>query len=1271
MDPVYRCMQPYPYQRGQVHYRPYYYPSTEPVWTPMYADPAPFPMHYECCPWGGSYGYSYPVHGHGCCNPSHSQENYAWRPHSHVPPVHCHRNHPSFQAPHTIPYIPVPDYSIGNPRYEYEKNMPRDHHCCGCPNHQRSKKEEKNVRIEEEDPDKEMKSNESLVPLQLKNYRHPIVWFPSEYGNNEEHKKSKESEYTDQKEDLHDNRKIIEQKPAVLPNDVNNSGSLKKSGDQVRNQNQQDDGKGNFPFPIFWMPYKPEEMEKKEGEVNNVCPEPSMESFQLPYSGGNLKMNGERTNHNASSRTKDIPVKQVEQLLEKENTGNHKAKENNASVKDFIDNGDEKCTEGSAQRKSTSPKKASLPPVCLRVDPLPRRKNTNGSSRSPSPPGDKWKLNQSSNQASIVPSSTEIVKSNVINDDESRNGTTNKKPIEVMEGKTEQGGDVDVNTTHAFEKDIQANQADERFTEDKLSRECTRPDKADVRGQSNDGGSQIAEEEELSRGEEVIANEIKEPEIKKLTDLEAAIVIQSAYRGFAIRRWEPLKKLKQIAKVREQIAVIKLLIQEMELSSDIQRDNKQIHMIGETIMSLLLKLDTVQGLHPSIRDIRKSVARELVCFQEKLDSLIDKKPSHGHESINGVDEGALKETKNDASIQDGHRVENSGVDSFLPKNNHEAEAHLVEWCHGQSVNMEISEPMLVGELEGGNLEKNSTEISESCGIERIEAGPKPDFKLGDEQDYKVQENKEESISFQLTESGQDMTDSPTIDGVMSPSELAELPPGVLDGDVDAQGCMKHRQIKSGEHEVAVNELMADVEQAKEIEEGSKAESVTTELKDNNGRDGNKVDIELCEEPLSKSNDIQVQAEGNLSINNEFVKIYDKTDEKIGSEEVMVDKLRDVGGAGAESDEHTSQPSQNTGAKMKEPKAADNKTGSEVVVEDKLGDAIPEPDECTYQPSCTTGPKISEPKGGDDKNGSEDVMDDELGDAGADLREKIVEEKLGDSMTESDECPSQPPYYTGSKIKEPEGAGDKIGSEEMVDDKLKDAIAESYKCTRLPKDAGAKINEPTETPDELKLQMGEPFQGENEIDNRVPEAFGGNDPKNSSTYEEVLDMPTERKATLAREYNAKQFQLEEHIEVHESESSDGNEKNAASECDVPDRMAFIPAGVTEPASPTTNQGSHNGSDVTESNRNLMEENEKLREMMEKLIKAGHEQLTTISSLSGRVKDLEKQLSKRKKLKMHRYKLLDASCSYVAACSYMYLLARKQLNSLDCLCTSCNG
>lgn len=55
----------------------------------------------------------------------------------------------------------------------------------------------------------------------------------------------------------------------------------------------------------------------------------------------------------------------------------------------------------------------------------------------------------------------------------------------------------------------------------------------------------------------------------------------------------------------------------------------------------------------------------------------------------------------------------------------------------------------------------------------------------------------------------------------------------------------------------------------------------------------------------------------------------------------------------------------------------------------------------------------------------------------------------------------------------------------------------------------------------------------------------------------------------------------------------------------------------------------------SDKRLVEENEKLKEIMERLMEAGKEQLTVISNLNARVKDLEKKLSRRKKLRTRQY------------------------------------
>ena len=73
-----------------------------------------------------------------------------------------------------------------------------------------------------------------------------------------------------------------------------------------------------------------------------------------------------------------------------------------------------------------------------------------------------------------------------------------------------------------------------------------------------------------------------------------------------------------------------------------------------------------------------------------------------------------------------------------------------------------------------------------------------------------------------------------------------------------------------------------------------------------------------------------------------------------------------------------------------------------------------------------------------------------------------------------------------------------------------------------------------------------------------------------------------------------------------------------------------------ATPTSNKSLDEKDIVMERDKKLIEENAKLREMMEKLMEAGKEQLTVISNLTGRVKDLERKLSKNKKHGTRRYR-----------------------------------
>ncbi|KAI3449232.1 hypothetical protein Pfo_005897 [Paulownia fortunei] len=1185
MDPVCKNMQSYPYQKDQIHYCPHYYPGTEAVPTQMYVNPARPPISYGCWPWGSNYGYASPTVCHGCCNHTCIPTHYAWgSPYSHVPPRHCPGSYPSFP----VQYVPPPCYAMGQPWYEYEKNVPMDHHCCGCPNHLSYQREQKNVGIEEEQPDRERRKNDSLVPFQFKNSPYPIVWLPPDYSNSKEQGNANNS--GDSKDGSLDvkangNGKTIEQQPAFwngwYPLDLNNLVSSKQRGDVERNH-KQDDGKGRFPFPLLWIPYKPEEKEREKHKVDDANTKPGLESEK--GSGGEQKfyVNGENIGGQAASRSKDIPLKAVEKHEEKESSKNQE-KERDASMKDGIDSGEKKLDNGEkkfpkdgAKRKSPSPPKSSkLPPVCLRVDPLPRRKTANGSSRSPSPPGDKQKPDLWSNEASNILNSSDNKKLDKILHNEFKEGK-GTKTIEVVDGKTWQGNNIDVNmeTPVNFpvksKDDFLTNQTVEKPKEENISHECAETD-AVMKGQSEDAGSAIGKKEELFRAEEVRADEAKESSKTKLSEEEAAVIIQSAYRGYDIRRWEPIKKLKQIAKVQEQIANVKHLIQAMESSSDIQGSSKQRNIIAETIMSLLLKLDTIQGLHPSIREARKSVVRELVSLQEKLDSLMNEKSGNSpeQESIMRCDEDALNKTEDVVLSQNGNETPSDLL-----------EAHQNQVDGGSNYeNSEISEANLNGEEAREKLEKEAAENEDEKSIknedEKSNEVPENDETSTAKEDHEDLARGQSSQLSILENSSVTVTDFAPTDCDKLGNELAENLQGEF-GDIYAQESTNHGTVDAD---------TSKARQGKQLEEGLIEAPFTSVLHNDAADKENKEHLEIHEVldlPLSGVN-VNSQAEETSPIDGPLKNC--KLDDKFGTEEAVDLK---TGDARFEPEECAVQQPQNIIADMFEP--------SEASVEREL----PTTEACNGKyATCNKLHEDSEVSHANNPSMLEEAPD-------TPPEKEMSSQLLQEGNLEQEINLINEPANTYE-------AADMVGVKEAAEDKSEFDRIDSGNC---PAPQIQSKNDYGEVFEEREPQMMEACQGENEG---------------------LVDAPPEMEALSEQDQECSMEHPlpKENLEAQGFEDASGNEENA-----VRDGMDIMYDGAKDRSisqvDHTLSQVSLARDDLTESNRKLIEENERLREIMEKLIKSGQEQLTAISSLSGRVKDLERRLSKKKKLKMKQYR-----------------------------------
>ncbi|KAL0697650.1 hypothetical protein Bca4012_053772 [Brassica carinata] len=100
----------------------------------------------------------------------------------------------------------------------------------------------------------------------------------------------------------------------------------------------------------------------------------------------------------------------------------------------------------------------------------------------------------------------------------------------------------------------------------------------------------------------------------------AAARIQSGYRSHKIRAL-----YRTISSVHREANRAQSTIQRQETVDAIRTDEKERLRMNETLMSLLLKLDSVPGLDPAIREARRKVSRRIVGMQEILDSISEAK----------------------------------------------------------------------------------------------------------------------------------------------------------------------------------------------------------------------------------------------------------------------------------------------------------------------------------------------------------------------------------------------------------------------------------------------------------------------------------------------------------------------------------------------------------------------------------------------------------------------------------------------------------------------
>lgn len=96
-----------------------------------------------------------------------------------------------------------------------------------------------------------------------------------------------------------------------------------------------------------------------------------------------------------------------------------------------------------------------------------------------------------------------------------------------------------------------------------------------------------------------------------------AVKIQKVFRGFLVR-----KSLRKIKDINVQVHEIDERLKRSEVVDLVRRDAKERLRMNETLMALLLKLDSICGVDFGVRGCRKAVIKKAISLQERIDAIV-------------------------------------------------------------------------------------------------------------------------------------------------------------------------------------------------------------------------------------------------------------------------------------------------------------------------------------------------------------------------------------------------------------------------------------------------------------------------------------------------------------------------------------------------------------------------------------------------------------------------------------------------------------------------
>ncbi|KAH6798094.1 hypothetical protein C2S52_022648 [Perilla frutescens var. hirtella] len=177
----------------------------------------------------------------------------------------------------------------------------------------------------------------------------------------------------------------------------------------------------------------------------------------------------------------------------------------------------------------------------------------------------------------------------------------------------------------------------------------------------------------------------------------SAVKIQKVVRGFLVR-----KSLRKIEDIKLEVDEIEERLQRKEVVDSVKRDAKERLRVSESLMALLLKLDSISGVDFGVRVCRKAVIRKAIALQERIDAIVAAADSENSEIVD-----LESEPENDEHVPLVNFEAESGGDGDR-KSLEDDEAGIVD----VGVDCEVKVSGDVGAEGSGNENKTNRELLE-------------------------------------------------------------------------------------------------------------------------------------------------------------------------------------------------------------------------------------------------------------------------------------------------------------------------------------------------------------------------------------------------------------------------------------------------------------------------------------------------------------------------------------------------------------------------------